>query len=272
MTLTLVVGCSRACQGVLWTGTRVSRIHRTTSWSILAGDWTYQMREFSHSLRSKFLVSRFAALFAYRLKPELPNVLHNISFEVQPGEKVCFILWEIRLLTNKWNQVGVLGRTGSGKSTLALSFFRFVEATEGKIVIDGTDLAKIGLTDLRSRLSTSPISFLWWDTDSIPSIAIIPRQCCQSQHFSPELTSHRGPDDIERNLTLHSWCLRRIPGYRDRTALYYLPFPHFVLTSVVVQGPSSGPSHPNRRERSRNWGRQLERFPWPGFLRIRGRR
>lgn len=63
-------------------------------------------------------------------------MLHSISFEVQPGEKV-----------------GVLGRTGSGKSTLALSFFRFVEATEGRIVIDGLDLAKIGLSDLRSRLS-----------------------------------------------------------------------------------------------------------------------
>jgi len=63
-------------------------------------------------------------------------VLHNLSFEITPGEKV-----------------GILGRTGSGKNTLALSFFRFVEATEGKITIDGADVTKIGLTDLRSRLS-----------------------------------------------------------------------------------------------------------------------
>lgn len=52
----------------------------------------------------------------------------------------------------------MLGRTGSGKSTLALSFFRFVEATEGRIVIDGIDLSKVGLTDLRSRLSTCQYS------------------------------------------------------------------------------------------------------------------
>jgi ABC-type multidrug transport system fused ATPase/permease subunit len=45
---------------------------------------------------------------------------------------------------------------GSGKSTLALSFFRFVEATEGRIVVDGLDIAKIGLTDLRSRLTIIP--------------------------------------------------------------------------------------------------------------------
>ncbi|EIW76959.1 multidrug resistance-associated ABC transporter [Coniophora puteana RWD-64-598 SS2] len=74
-----------------------------------------------------------------RYAPQLPNVLHNINFEVRPGEKV-----------------GILGRTGSGKSTLALSFFRFVEATEGQILVDGVDIAKIGLTDLRSKLTIIP--------------------------------------------------------------------------------------------------------------------
>ncbi|KAI5886823.1 P-loop containing nucleoside triphosphate hydrolase protein [Schizophyllum commune H4-8] len=71
--------------------------------------------------------------------PELPPVLHGLTFSVKPGEKVA-----------------VLGRTGSGKSTLALSFFRFVEATQGKIFIDGLDIAKVGLTDLRSRLTIIP--------------------------------------------------------------------------------------------------------------------
>jgi ABC-type multidrug transport system fused ATPase/permease subunit len=74
-----------------------------------------------------------------RYAPELPDVLHNLNFSVKPGEKV-----------------GILGRTGSGKSTLALSFFRFVEATEGRIVIDGVDISKIGLTDLRSKLTIIP--------------------------------------------------------------------------------------------------------------------
>ncbi|KDQ21679.1 hypothetical protein BOTBODRAFT_26106 [Botryobasidium botryosum FD-172 SS1] len=74
-----------------------------------------------------------------RYAPDLPNVLHNLNFSVKPRSKI-----------------GVLGRTGGGKSTLALSFFRFVEATEGKIVIDGVDIAKIGLADLRSRLTIIP--------------------------------------------------------------------------------------------------------------------
>ncbi|EPQ52340.1 multidrug resistance-associated ABC transporter [Gloeophyllum trabeum ATCC 11539] len=74
-----------------------------------------------------------------RYAPDLPNVLHNLKFEIQPGEKI-----------------GILGRTGSGKSTLALSFFRFVEATEGQILIDNLDISQIGLSDLRSRLTIIP--------------------------------------------------------------------------------------------------------------------
>ncbi|PCH35119.1 multidrug resistance-associated ABC transporter [Wolfiporia cocos MD-104 SS10] len=74
-----------------------------------------------------------------RYAPDLPNVLHNLSFTIHPGEKV-----------------GVLGRTGSGKSTLALSFFRFVEPTEGRILIDGLDISQMGLTDLRGKLTIIP--------------------------------------------------------------------------------------------------------------------
>ena len=53
-------------------------------------------------------------------------------------------------------KVGIVGSTGCGKSTLAASFFRFVEAHSGSILIDGIDISKIGLLDLRSRLTIVP--------------------------------------------------------------------------------------------------------------------
>ncbi|KAI9496002.1 hypothetical protein BDB00DRAFT_811355 [Zychaea mexicana] len=71
--------------------------------------------------------------------PDSPAVLRNVSFETRPREKI-----------------GIVGRTGSGKSTLTLSLFRFMEATSGRICIDGVDISKIGLEDLRSRLTIIP--------------------------------------------------------------------------------------------------------------------
>jgi ABC-type multidrug transport system fused ATPase/permease subunit len=53
-------------------------------------------------------------------------------------------------------QVGIVGRTGAGKSSLTLSLFRILEAANGKIVIDGIDISKIGLHDLRTRLTIIP--------------------------------------------------------------------------------------------------------------------
>jgi len=50
----------------------------------------------------------------------------------------------------------VVGRTGAGKSSIALSLFRILEAAGGSIVIDGVDIASLGLHDLRSQLTVIP--------------------------------------------------------------------------------------------------------------------
>lgn len=50
----------------------------------------------------------------------------------------------------------MVGRTGAGKSSLALSLFRIIEAVGGRILIDGVDIASLGLLDLRSRLTIIP--------------------------------------------------------------------------------------------------------------------
>jgi ABC-type multidrug transport system fused ATPase/permease subunit len=78
-----------------------------------------------------------------------------VNFDIKPGEKVNAIFFVSSEPTTR-TQVGILGRTGSGKSTLALSFFRFVEAIEGRILVDGLDIAQIGLTDLRTKLTIIP--------------------------------------------------------------------------------------------------------------------
>ncbi|KAI9217146.1 P-loop containing nucleoside triphosphate hydrolase protein [Blastocladiella britannica] len=72
-------------------------------------------------------------------RPDLPPVLIDVNLNIKPGSKV-----------------GIVGRTGAGKSTALVVLFRLVELAKGKIEIDGVDISKLGLHDLRSRLAIIP--------------------------------------------------------------------------------------------------------------------
>ncbi|KAH9747884.1 ABC transporter C family member 2 [Citrus sinensis] len=76
-----------------------------------------------------------------RYRPELPPVLHGLSFTIPPSDKV-----------------GIVGRTGAGKSSMLNTLFRIVELERGRILIDGFDIAKFGLMDLRKILGIIPQS------------------------------------------------------------------------------------------------------------------
>lgn len=69
--------------------------------------------------------------FAY----EEQSVLHNISFHLEAGQTM-----------------GLLGRTGSGKTTLVRLLFRLYDATEGRILFNGTDITQTALKSLRQQV------------------------------------------------------------------------------------------------------------------------
>lgn len=74
---------------------------------------------------------------------------------MQQQESVLIIKDRLEVLFSS-RQVGIVGRTGAGKSSLALALFRILERAGGRILIDGVDIATIGLQDLRSRLTIIP--------------------------------------------------------------------------------------------------------------------
>ncbi|KAH8995028.1 ABC transporter [Lactarius akahatsu] len=77
------------------------------------------------------------AVLKYR--PELPLVLRGLTMSVEGGEKI-----------------GIVGRTGAGKSSIMVALFRIVELVSGSISIDGVDISKLGLNDVRNVISIIP--------------------------------------------------------------------------------------------------------------------
>jgi ATP-binding cassette subfamily C (CFTR/MRP) protein 1 len=77
--------------------------------------------------------------YSLKYKQELDNVLHDLNIKIMPKEKI-----------------GIVGRTGAGKTSLTLGLFRLLENNTGNIIIDDVDIKKIGLHNLRHKLTIIP--------------------------------------------------------------------------------------------------------------------
>jgi ABC-type multidrug transport system fused ATPase/permease subunit len=67
---------------------------------------------------------------------EPPEVLHDVTFRMAPGEVVALV-----------------GRSGAGKTSIANLLCRFYDPTHGRVRVDGHDLRRVQLTSLRSQVA-----------------------------------------------------------------------------------------------------------------------
>jgi ATP-binding cassette, subfamily B, bacterial len=67
--------------------------------------------------------------------PDGTNVLHGITFSAKPGEMVALV-----------------GLTGAGKTTLISLIPRFYDVTAGRVLIDGVDVRRYRVRELRERI------------------------------------------------------------------------------------------------------------------------
>jgi len=72
---------------------------------------------------------------SFRYAPDRPEVLSDVSIDVQPGEII-----------------GIVGRSGSGKSTLTKLIQRLYVPHTGRVLVDGVDLAMVDPSWLRRNI------------------------------------------------------------------------------------------------------------------------
>jgi ATP-binding cassette subfamily B protein len=78
------------------------------------------------------------------------HALTNVSFQLQPGEKMA-----------------IIGRTGSGKTTIADLLLRMYDVSKGEILIDQHNIKNLDLHNLRRKIGYVPQDiFLFSDTIS----------------------------------------------------------------------------------------------------------
>jgi ATP-binding cassette, subfamily B, bacterial len=74
----------------------------------------------------------------------------QVSFSYRPGQ--C-VLNEISCTLPAAKSTAILGPSGAGKTTLLQFLPRFYDPVSGSVLLDGTDLRKLRLTDLRRQIS-----------------------------------------------------------------------------------------------------------------------
>lgn len=76
---------------------------------------------------------------SFRYAADQPDVLHDVSLNVTPGEIVALV-----------------GRSGAGKTTIASLVPRFWDVTQGRITLDGCDVRALSLHTLREAIGMVP--------------------------------------------------------------------------------------------------------------------
>ena len=90
-------------------------------------------------------------------------IFQNVDF-TYPNTGI-HALTDFNLEIRKGEKVVIVGRTGSGKTTVAQLLLRMYDPDNGKILVDGNDLRRLDLQDLRRQISYVPQDvFLFSDT------------------------------------------------------------------------------------------------------------
>jgi ABC-type multidrug transport system fused ATPase/permease subunit len=115
-----------------------------------------RVREVGGRLKRPVLVEESIVFDRVRLDYEnRPRVLDDVSLRIRRGERL-----------------GIVGASGSGKTSLANLIPRLYDPTEGRILIDGTDLREFSLEFLRRRIGLLSQDVFVFNTSVLENIRL----------------------------------------------------------------------------------------------------
>jgi ATP-binding cassette subfamily B multidrug efflux pump len=76
---------------------------------------------------------------SFRYRQDTPNVLHDVSLIIQPGQTAALV-----------------GPTGAGKTSIANLLARFYDVSEGAVCLDGIDVRQVTQESLRKQVRVVP--------------------------------------------------------------------------------------------------------------------
>jgi ATP-binding cassette subfamily B protein len=170
ITLTIYVGSQQYFAGLVSLGsiaTFILFINRL-AWPIASLGWVTSLVQ--RAAASQARINEFLATRPSITSPALPNApikgaieFRDVSFSY-PGA-TAEALKDISFRIPEGGSLAIIGRTGSGKSTIAALLCRLYDVSSGQILVDGTDIRELDLSQLRSSTGYVPQEvFLFSDT------------------------------------------------------------------------------------------------------------
>jgi len=149
------------------------------------------------------------------------GVIESLSLTVKPGEKV-----------------GIVGRSGAGKSTLVNLLLRFYDLENGRILIDGQEIASVTQDSLRAQIGmvtqdTSLLhrsvrdNILYGRPDATEEMLVEAAGRAEALEFIAGLSDHTGRKGLDAHVgdrgvklsggqrQTHRHCSRYVEGRAD---------------------------------------------------------
>ncbi len=183
-----------------------------------------------------------------RYRDDLPLVLKNLSFSVLPEETVGIVgrtgsgtlVYQMLFvfvctaghITGGGNRLWHRWVVSSGKSSLGVALFRLAELSQGSIIIDGVNIAHIGLEDLRSKLSVIPQEPVLF----IGTVRYGPRHFTKTSRVLSFLKSWSQNDATHFTYTMSHIVLQCETGYSTRKKSRTRHFIHLGLIGLRKLG------------------------------------